>query len=85
MFAGLDLRKTVIYEFWYDYIKSKSAENAKLFYMDTDSLIVHVKTDDTYKDMAEDVKTRFEITNYETDRPTGKNKNRQTYEEKIKK
>ena len=52
--------------------------------MGTDSLIVHVKTDDTYKDMAEDVKTRFEITNYETDRPTGKNKNRQTYEEKIK-
>ena len=42
MFAGLDLRKTVIYEFWYDYKKSKSSENVKLFYMDTDGLIVHV-------------------------------------------
>ena len=53
--------------------------------MDTDSLIVHVKTDDTYKDIAEDLKTRFDISNYETDRPTGKNNNRQTYKEKIKK
>ena len=42
MFAGLDLRKTIIYEFWYDYKKSKSSENVKLFYMDTDGLIVHV-------------------------------------------
>ena len=57
----LDLSKTVMYEFWYDYVKPKYGENAKLCYMDTDSFIVHVKTDDIYKDIAEDVETRFEI------------------------
>ena len=53
--AILDLSKTVIYEFWYDYLKPKYGENAKLCYMDTDSFIVHIKTDDIYKDIAEDI------------------------------
>ena len=39
----LDLSKTVMHEFWYDYIKSKYGENSKLYYMDTDSFIAHVK------------------------------------------
>ena len=43
----------------FDYIKPKYGENAKLCYMDIDSLIVHVKTD-IYKDIAEDVETRFD-------------------------
>ena len=42
----LDLSKTVMYEFWYDYVKPQYGENAKLCYMNTDSFIVHVKTDD---------------------------------------
>ena len=42
----LGLSKTVIYETWYDYVKPKYVENAKLCYMDTNSFIVHVKTDD---------------------------------------
>ena len=50
----LDLIKTLMYEFWYDYVKPKYDENAKLCYMDTDSVLVHVKTDDIYKDIAED-------------------------------
>ena len=47
----LDLSKTVMYEFWYDYVKPKYDEKAKLCYMDTDSFLVHVKTDDIYKDI----------------------------------
>ena len=44
----LDLSKTVTYEFWYYYVKPKYGENAKLCYRNTDSFIVHVKTDDIY-------------------------------------
>ena len=51
----LDLSKTVMYKFCYDYVKPKYGENAKLCYMDTDSFIVDVKTDNIYKDIAEDV------------------------------
>ena len=63
-----------MYEFWYDYVKPKYGENAKLCYMDTDSFTVHVKTDDTYKDIAEDVEKRFDTSNFEIDRPLPKEK-----------
>ena len=56
----LDPSKTVIYKFWYDYVKPKHGKSAKLCYMDTDSFIVHVKTDNIYKNIAEDVETRFD-------------------------
>ena len=46
--------KTVMHIFWYDYVKPKCSENAKLCYMDTDSFIVHVKTEDVDNDIAED-------------------------------
>ena len=71
----LDLSKTVIYELWYDYVK-QYGENVKLCYMDTGSFIVHVKTDGVYKDIAEDVETRFETSNFEIDRPLPKGKNK---------
>ena len=51
----LDESKTIIDIFWYDYVKPKYGENAKLCYMDTDSFIVHVKLDYIYKNIAEDV------------------------------
>ena len=50
----LELNKVVIYGFWYDYVKPKYGEKAKLCYMDTDSFIFHVKTDDIYKDIVGD-------------------------------
>ena len=56
-----------MYEYWYDYVKPKYGENAKLCYMDTDSFIVHVKADDIYKDIAEDVETRFDTSNFKID------------------
>ena len=56
----LELSKILMYEFWYDYVKPKYGEKAKLCYMDTNSFIVYIKTDDIYKDIAEDVETRFD-------------------------
>ena len=65
-----------MYEFWYDYVKPKYDEEAKLCYMDTNSFIVYIKIDDIYKDIAEDVETRFDTLNYELDRPLPKGKNK---------
>ena len=56
----LDLGKTVMYECWCDYVKPKYGEKARLCYMDTDSFIFHVKTNDIYKDIAEDIEKRFD-------------------------
>ena len=55
----LDLSKIVMYEFWYDYVKPKYGDNAKLCYMDTDSFILHVTTKDIFKDIA-GIETRFD-------------------------
>ena len=63
-------------EFWYDYVKPKYGGNVKLCYMDTVSFIVHVKTDDIYKDIAKTVETRFDTSNFEIDRPLPKGKNK---------
>ena len=71
----VDISKTVIYEFQYDYAKPKYDENVKLCYMDTDSFTVHVKTDDIYKDIP-DVKTRSNTSIFELDRPLPKEKNK---------
>ena len=64
-----------MYEFWYDYVKPKYGENAKLSYMDIDSFIVHLKTDDIYKDIAENGERRFDTSDFEIDRPLPKGKN----------
>ena len=44
--------------------------------MDTESFIVYIKTDEIYKDIAEDVETRFDISSYKVDRPLPKGKNK---------
>ena len=54
-------------EFWYE-----------LCYMYTDSSIVYIKTDDIYKDIAEDVETRFDTSNYEVDKPLPKGKKKKS-------
>ena len=72
----LDVSKTLMYEFWYDYIKPKYQNNAKLFYMVTDSFITHIKTEDFYKDIADDIKNRYDTSNYEVDRPLPKETNK---------
>ena len=72
----LEISKTLMYEFWYDYMKPKYNDNVKLCYMDTDSFIMNIKTNDFYEDIASDVENRFDTSNYEVNRPlpTGKNK-----------
>ena len=62
--AILNLSKIVMYEFHYDYMKPKYGENLNLCYMDTDSFVYHIKTEDFYKDIAEDVKERFDTSEY---------------------
>ena len=63
----LDISKTLMYEFWYDYIKPKHQNNAKVCYMDIGSFIIHIKTEDFYKDIAGDVKKWFDTSSYSED------------------
>ena len=64
----LDLSKLVMYEFHYDYKKQKF-KDPQLCYMDTDSLDYHIKTEDFYADIVDDVQTRFDTSGYNPDRP----------------
>ena len=72
----LDISKILIYEFWYDYMKPKYGNDVKICYMDTDSFVMNIKTNDFYKDIANDVECKFDTSNYEVNRPLpmGKNK-----------
>ena len=72
----LEISKTLMYKFWYDYMTPKYNDNVKLWYMDTDSFIMNIKTNYFYKDIFSDVENRFDTSNYEVNRPlpTGRNK-----------
>ena len=72
----LEISKILMYGFWYDYMKPKYNDNVKLCYMDVDSFIMNIKTNDFYKDISNDVENRFDTSNYEVNRPlpTGRNK-----------
>ena len=68
--AILDLSKMIMYEFHYDYMKGKYTDDKLTqYYMDTDSLIYSIKTDDFYKDITDDVETRFDTSSYVPDWP----------------
>ena len=51
----LDISKTLMYEFWYDYISPKYGDRVKLCYTDTDSFIINIKTEDVFEDISNDV------------------------------
>ena len=72
----LDITKKIKYEFWYDCIKPKYRDKAKLCYMDTDSFIIHIKTKDFYKDIAYDFEKVFDTSNYKVDRPLPRGMNK---------
>ena len=74
----LDISKTLMYEFWYDYIGPKYRDRAKLCYTDTDSFIINIKTEDFFEDISNDVEKWFDTSNYDKNDkrplPIGKNK-----------
>ena len=71
----LEISEILMYEFWYDYMKLKYGNDVKLCYMDTDSFVMNIKTNDFYKDISSDVDNKFDTSNYEVNRslPIGKN------------
>ena len=72
----LEISKTLMQEVWYDYVKPKYQNNAKLCFMDTDSFIIYIKTRNIYEDIAYDVEKRFDTSNYEVNRPLPQGKNK---------
>ena len=67
----LDLSKIIMYDFHYNYIKPKYGAKAKLLFTDTDSFLYEIKTEDFYKDIAGDVKDRFDTSEYPENHPSG--------------
>ena len=74
----LDISKTLMYEFWYDYVKPKYKDKAKLCYTDTDSFVINIFTEDFFEDINNYVEGWFDTSDYhENDKiplPMGMNK-----------
>ena len=67
----LDLSKTLMYDFHYNYVKRKYDDKAKLLFTDTDNLMYEIETSDFYQNITNDVKTMFDISNYPSNHPSG--------------
>ena len=67
----LDLSKTLMYDFHYNYIIAKYGNRAKLLFTDTDSFLYEIQTEDFYKDISGDVRDRFDTSEYPEDHPSG--------------
>ena len=67
--STLDVSKILMYKFWYDYIKPKYDDRAKLCYTDTDTFIIYIKTEDFCEYTSNDVERWFDTSNYNDKRP----------------
>ena len=67
----LDLSKTLMFDFHYNYIRKKYKNNAELMFTDTDSLLYYIHTDDFYKDISDDIKTKFDTSDYPSNHKSG--------------
>ena len=65
----LDVSKTLMYDFHYNYVKQKYEDKAKLLFTDTDSLMYEIEMEAFYKDISPDVKRRFDTSDYPPDHP----------------
>ena len=61
----LDISKTLRYESWYDYVKPKYKDKAKLRHMDTDSFVIHIFNEDFFEDISNAVERCFDTSNYD--------------------
>ena len=61
----LDISKTLMYKFWYDYLKPRYGDRMKLCYTDIDSFIIYVKTEDFFEDISNDVEKWFDTSNFD--------------------
>ena len=68
----LEISKTLMYDFCCEFMKPKYVDNVKLCYIETDCFIMHIKTEDFYKDIANDVARRFDTSNNEVNKPLPK-------------
>ena len=71
----MPLSKIRMYEYWYDDMKPKYGDRIRLCYMDMDSFIIHFKTEDFYKDIADDFEKTYDTSNYTVERPLPIGKN----------
>jgi len=67
----LDLSKTLMYDFHYNYFKKKYGSKAKLLFTDTDSCCYEIETEDFFKDISADVHEKFDTSNFTPNHPSG--------------